>query len=120
MSSESARNAVPDVFHVEKKVLRPGDKIHFPKRGQQVTIHYTAAFLNKEVFDSSYLRRKPYSFRIGIDQTLKVFDIILRMSVGEHILIRAPWQLAYGERGLDKIVPPKTDVLFDIELLRIE
>lgn len=120
MNSESARNDVPDVYHIEKKVLRFGDKVHYPKRGQQVTIHYTAAFLNKEVFDSSHLRRRPYSFRIGIDQTLKVFDIILRMSLGEHILIRAPWQLAYGELGLDKVVPPRTDVLFDIELLKIE
>lgn len=120
MNHESARNDEPDIYHIEKKTLRSGDKIHYPKRGQQVTIHYTAAFLNKEVFDSTHLRRKPYSFRIGIDQTIKAFDIILKMSLGEHILIKVPWQLAYGELGLDNVVPPKTDVLFDIELLRIE
>lgn len=47
MNPKSARNDAPDVYHVEKKTLRPGDKVHYPKRGQQVTIHYTAAFLNK-------------------------------------------------------------------------
>ncbi|CAL5974242.1 Peptidylprolyl_isomerase [Hexamita inflata] len=107
-------------MNIEKKILRPGDGQHFPLRGQTITIHYTGAFTNKTVFDSSRHRNQVYRFRLGLDQTIKAFDIFYQMSLREHVVIKVPWQLAYGELGLPNVVPPKTDVMFDLELLKID
>ena len=39
------------------------------------------------------------------------------MKVGSQALITCPSDMAFGEDGLDGLVPPNTTVLFEIEIL---
>ena len=41
------------------------------------------------------------------------------MKVGEKFRFIIPYQLAYGENGYPGVIPPKTDLIFDIELLEV-
>ena len=45
---------------------------------------------------------------------------VARLSVGEKIKVICPYDLAYGERGAGGVIPPKADLIFEMELMKIE
>src|SRR6185503_5155978 len=59
---------------------------------------------------------EPLLFVLGAGQILKGWEAtIRRMKVGDRWKVSMPWQLAYGAKGREKLVPPKTDVVYDFE-----
>ena len=44
---------------------------------------------------------------------------VSRLSLGEKIKVVCPYNLAYGERGAGNIIPPKSDLVFEMELIKI-
>ena len=45
---------------------------------------------------------------------------VIRLSLGEKIKVVCPYNLAYGERGVGGVIPPKADLVFEMELIKIE
>ena len=41
------------------------------------------------------------------------------MSVGDKATLFIPYHLGYGEQGYPGAIPPKSDLVFEIELLEI-
>jgi FKBP-type peptidyl-prolyl cis-trans isomerase len=88
---------------------------------QTVKVHYkgtlTAAMGGTE-FDSSYKRGEPISFPLG--NLIKGWqEGIPGMKVGGKRKLTIPWSQAYGERGSPPVIPPKADLVFEIELLGV-
>ncbi len=44
---------------------------------------------------------------------------VMRLSLGEKIKVVCPYNLAYGERGAGNVIPPKSDLIFEMELIKI-
>ena len=42
-----------------------------------------------------------------------------RLSLGEKIKVICPYSLAYGEEGAGDVIPPKSDLAFVMELVKI-
>lgn len=89
-----------------------------PGNNQRVLMHYTGYFTDGTIFDSSVKRENPYELIVGDGMAIKAWDEAVQM-IGKNgkIRIRSPWKLAYGKKGLYPVVPPKTNVIFDIELV---
>jgi len=107
-----------------------GDGINYPKKGQTVTVHYTASYYlcgggddddgtgTEKIFDSSRKRKKPLKFKLFSEQVIQGLDDgISQLSVGERAKITIPAVKAYGARGFPGLVPKNTDLVFDVELL---
>ena len=41
------------------------------------------------------------------------------MTVGMKATIYCPTSFAYGERGAGRVIPPNSDLIFDVELVEI-
>lgn len=111
-STEEFKNLYSPVY------INDGDKVNYPPPNSNVSVHYTGTFKDGKKFDSSVDRNSPFSFKIKAGQVIKCWDdVVSKMSKGEKIRVTCPSHLAYGERGAGGIIPPNTDLNFEIELL---
>ena len=84
---------------------------------KKVSMHYKGSFLNGEVFDQSR-GRGPLEFTTSDGRMIKGFDVTVQdMKVGEKRTVILPPEYAYGDRGAGDVIPPKTYLVFEIELL---
>lgn len=88
--------------------------------GDYFTAHYTGYLSNGEIFDSSFDRGMPITFRLGVGQVLQAWEkgIIGMRSGGKRIII-APPELAYGATGITDIIPPNDTLRFEVELVSV-
>lgn len=87
------------------------------------TVRYTG-WLAKEgtKFDSSYDHpgAEPITFPYGAHQVIPGWDTGFQgMHIGGKRRLFIPWQLAYGESGRPPVIPPKADLVFDVELVSV-
>lgn len=106
---------------IARDVTSPGDGKTYPKKGDELTMHYIGSLAsNGEVFDSSRTRDQPFSFKVGVGQVIKGWDHgVMQMSLGERSILRIPSELGYGSKGAGNSIPPDADLVFDAELLKI-
>eukprot|EP00195_Chlamydomonas_chlamydogama_P008685 CAMPEP_0202893448 /NCGR_PEP_ID=MMETSP1392-20130828/3033_1 /ASSEMBLY_ACC=CAM_ASM_000868 /TAXON_ID=225041 /ORGANISM="Chlamydomonas chlamydogama, Strain SAG 11-48b" /LENGTH=196 /DNA_ID=CAMNT_0049577785 /DNA_START=47 /DNA_END=637 /DNA_ORIENTATION=+ len=98
-----------------------------PAKGARIRCHYTGRLAsNGAVFDSSYERRQPLSFSIGVGMVIKGWDVgilgseadgIPPMKVGGKRRLIIPAELGYGSRGAGGVIPPNAVLEFDVELV---
>ncbi len=129
------------------KVLPSGLKIAIletkngesPKTGQNVKVNYAGYFTNGKLFDTSYkevaiayetydVKRdnqngySPFSTVYGPDARLIAGfkEGLQELKVGDRALLFIPSHLGYGVQGAGSVIPPNTDLVFEIELMEIE
>ncbi|KJE19357.1 FKBP-type peptidyl-prolyl cis-trans isomerase [Frankia torreyi] len=98
----------------------PGDGKTFPKAGDTVTVHYVGTLLDGKQFDSSRDRGVPFTTEIGVGKVIKGWDEgIPQLSVGEKAVLTVTPDYGYGPRGFPPVIPPNSDLRFEVELLAV-
>jgi len=89
-----------------------------PRKGANVSVHYTGKLLNGTVFDSSVQRDEPFSFPIGAGRVIRGWDegVMMMKQGGQRTLVIPP-ELGYGARGAGGAIPPNAWLVFEVELL---
>ncbi len=86
--------------------------------GAKVTMHYRGTLKDGKEFDSSFSRNQPLTAPLG--NLIKGWqEGVPGMRVGGKRRLTIPYALAYGVAGRPPVIPPKADLIFDIELLGI-
>lgn len=92
-----------------------------PPKGATVKVHYTGYFEDGKIFDSSVKRGEPISFPVGKGMVIKGWDEgVSLMKTGDKFRLLIPYQLAYGEQGYPGVIPPKSNLIFDVELMDVK
>jgi peptidylprolyl isomerase len=91
-----------------------------------VFAHYTGWLTDGKKFDSSRdttpagKPREPISFPQGSRRVIAGWDLGFDgMKVGGQRRLFIPYQLAYGEAGRPPVIPPKAELIFDVELMAV-
>lgn len=89
--------------------------------GQQLTVQYTGWLASDGTkFDSSVDRNEPFTFPQGAHRVITGWDQGFGgMRVGGKRRLFIPYQLAYGAEGRPPMIPPMSDLIFDIELVSV-
>ena len=102
------------------KVLQKGDGKKATK-GAGVSVHYKGQLLDGTVFDSSYKRKQPIDFNVGVGQVISGWDEgIQLLQVGDKARFVIPSDLAYGSAGAGGVIPPDATLIFDVELMDVK
>ena len=107
-----------------------------PKIGSKVPVNYAGYFASGDLFDSNikeitqlhdkYDRRrdqmggyKPVPMAYSPDAQLVAGfrEGLQEMNYGDKVLLIIPSHLAYGEQGARGVIPPNTDLLFELEIV---
>lgn len=91
------------------------------EKGKKVSVHYQGALDNGQVFDSSYKRKQPIDFTLGVGQVIEGWDEgISLLKVGDKARFVIPSYLGYGSRGAGGVIPPNATLVFDVELIDVK
>lgn len=107
-----------------------------PAAGSTVYVHYAGFFESGELFDSSYEdvskafgkfnQQKadaqayvPFPFQYGNKTGLipGFLEGLEKMNIGDKAVLFIPSHLGYGEAGAGGVIPPNTNLIFELELL---
>ena len=78
-------------------------------------------FESGKTFYSSYDRRTPLVFKVGVRQVIAGWDeaLLTNMKVGTKRDVIIPAALGYGSRGAGGVIPPNAVLYFRMELVGI-
>jgi hypothetical protein len=89
--------------------------------GQEYTVHYTGWLRDGTKFDSSVDKGTPFQFVQGRRGVIAGWEAGFEgMKLGGKRRLFLPYQLAYGELGRPPAIPPKSELIFDVELLGVK
>lgn len=107
-----------------------------PKNETDILVNYSGYFENGDLFDTSYLNiaeiygkidnrklaangYKAFPFKYGQKQGLipGFIEAIELMNYNDKLVVYIPSNLAWGEQGAGHLIPPHTNVIFEVEIL---
>ncbi|SQA95337.1 peptidylprolyl isomerase [Capnocytophaga ochracea] len=132
---EPQAKALPSGVKIFKLVDGKGKQ---PNQTHQVMVNYAGYLKNGTLFDSNVkeieeaygkynsLREQqggyqafPMPYNTSAQLIPGFRDALLTMKVGDKIRVFIPAALGYGERGAGDVIPPNSDLIFDIEITDI-
>ena len=132
---EPQAKALPSGVKIFKLVDGKGKQ---PNHTHQVMVNYAGYLKNGTLFDSNVkeieeaygkydsLREQqggyqafPMPYNTSAQLIPGFRDALLTMKVGDKIRVFIPAVLGYGERGAGDVIPPNSDLIFDIEITDI-
>jgi len=86
----------------------------------KVSVHYIGKLEDLSEFDNSYKRGEVFKFQVGTRQVIPGWETgLLGMKEGGKRTIFIPYKLAYGDRGVENSIPPKSNLIFEIEVISV-
>lgn len=130
--------AVKSATDLETVVVKPGSGKK-PADGSTFYIHYAGYLEDGSLFDSSYEEvakaygkydanratqggYNPFPFQAGKKDGLipGFIEGISDMSFGEQKMLFIPSKLGYGERGAGNVIPPNSNIIFQVEIFETQ
>ncbi len=144
VASETAAVLASDLAKAEE--MPSGIKIYFnekgdgvkPAEGSKIKMNYAGYLTNGSLFDSNLeeIAKKydvwdhrradgggyaptPTDYSKDAQLIPGFREGLLMMSVGDKITLLIPAHLAYGDRGIPNLIPPGSDLVFNLEITEI-
>lgn len=84
----------------------------------RVEVHYEGRLTDGTIFDSSRQRGETITF--GLNQVIAGWsEGVQLMTEGDTYEFYIPANLAYGAQGVPGVIPPNSDLVFEVELIQV-
>jgi len=105
---------------VQVSLLRDGDGKHFPQRS--VIAHLVGRLPNGCIFESTEGKGgSPMEMQLQKGAVIPGMDLALQeLTLGSIAEIRIPSELAYGKKGIPRIVPADCELIFEVHILEAD
>lgn len=114
-AAEPGAKRLPSGLIYKEVKAGAGDR---PAATSVVKVHYHGTFPDGKVFDSSVDRGEPMEFPLnGVIPCWT--EGVQMVAVGGKAKLVCPYSIAYGERGRPPVIPERSTLIFDVELLEI-
>lgn len=91
------------------------------KLGRKVFVHYYGALPDGNSFDNSFERGEAFPFILGMGQVIPGWDEgIAMLKIGSKATLIVPPSLGYGETGYPPVIPPNSELIFYVELVKMQ
>ena len=101
------------------KVLESSEGGKTPQVGTPCACHYAGTLIDGTEFDSSYKRGSPTTF--APNQVIKGWTEAMQlMKEGDTWELYIPSELAYGDRGAGRAIPPGAALIFKLNLIEVK
>jgi len=118
MATSAAFSSSVSGFEAQDIVVGTGEEA---VSGKVISVHYTGAFIDGKVFDSSLTQGVPFEFTLGVGKVIAGWDQGFNgMKVGGKRRLVIPGDLAYGPEGRPGAIPPNATLIFEVELLDVK
>lgn len=109
------QSGVEVVIHTEGE----GDNI---QAGDNIRAHYYGVRKSDgEMFDNSFSRGQPFTFKVGQGQVIAGWDQGFQaLKKGSKATLFIPYIMAYGEQGRPPMIPEKADLVFYVEVQEVQ
>lgn len=88
------------------------------QKGDMVEVKYKTFLSDGKLIDGSDLIGKPLPYFIGINMSVKGWDeAFVNLKPGDKVKLHLPAEKAYGKKGYGTMVPPDSDLDFEIEVM---
>lgn len=119
------KKVVPEAMQTKSGLVYIIDnegQIEKGQQGSKMTVHYTGKFrASGEKFDSSHDRGEPMTFAYLQQRMIPGFEEGLKLlGKGGKATLYIPYFLAYGEAGRGSMMPPYSDLIFEIDMVELE
>jgi cyclophilin family peptidyl-prolyl cis-trans isomerase len=121
-----------------KLVITETKNGEFPPKGSNVKVNYAGYFTDGRLFDTSYKEvamaygtydeakdkqngYAPFTAIYGPDARLIAGfkEGLQKMKIGDKAILFIPFHIGYGVQGAGNIIPPNTDLVFELELVGV-
>jgi len=102
------------------RTLKKGTGTTHPQRGDYCLVHYEGFLEDGTLLDSSRARQQPLKFKVGAGLVMEGWEVaMVNLVEGQEVEVTIPHLYAYGEQGYPPKIPPRSTLIFKMELLLI-
>ncbi len=84
-----------------------------------IQLHYAGFKMDGTILDNTYSRNQPAPYRVGNKGILGWDELLPKLKAGGKATVFVPSKLAYGEKGREPKVGPNEDLVFYLEVVKV-
>jgi hypothetical protein len=87
-----------------------------------VKFHFIGKLFDGTEFYNTYTMGQPQIIRVSREQfqPTGLYDLLIKMKEGEKATFILPYDLGFGAKGVDLMIPPFSTLVYEINILKVE
>jgi FKBP-type peptidyl-prolyl cis-trans isomerase FkpA len=92
------------------------------REGSVVKFHFIGKLMDGTEFYNSYTMGQPQTVRVSKEQfqPIGMYEMLIRMKEGEKATFILPYDLAFGAKGVEGMIPPFSTLVYELNILKVE
>jgi FKBP-type peptidyl-prolyl cis-trans isomerase FkpA len=101
---------------------RMPDSAQAVREDRVVQFHFIGKLMDGTEFYNSYTMGQPQTVRVRREQfqPIGMYEMLIKMKQGEKATFILPYDLAFGAKGAEGMIPPFSTLIYELNILKVE